>query len=335
MNGVEVLCSVAMADPPSISQAAELEEARQRWLRSNRADVEERLAFLWEKADGILRLELSGSQFIVVKKDGSLLSLGLVRQTENPTVLVQSKLDLVDPFSLVLPYNQAALLGLLWCPQPRYGYMAGLGGGRIPMVLHHHFPQLRWECTEISPEIVPLAVDYFGLPCAERFEVILQDSRAFLVDRSDAEPAADPYDLMVIDIAQGNGFIPYSFVTQEFYYLCRDHLDPEGILVINCLWGSTFLTDRIKTLRSVFEEIYYCRPDPGNIILLAPMTPRIDRSRWMERARSLQAYHQFSFPFVELADQIGTGDDLIQALDRWEQAQILTDADPPEGYGEN
>ncbi len=320
-----------MGEHSSIPPAAEL-EARQRWLHQNRVDVEQRLAPLWEQADGLLRFELSGSHFIVVKKAGSLLSLGLVKQVEGPTVLVQSKLDLTDPFSLIIPYNQAALLGLLWCPQPRYGYMAGLGGGRIPMVLYHHFPQLRLECTEINPEIIPLAVDYFGLPCAERFEVILQDSRDFLAERSQALPQADLYDLMVIDIAQGNGFVPYAFVTQEFYSLCQEHLDPTAILVINGLWRSPYLADRIKTLMSSFDQIYYCRPDQGNIILLAPMDSRLDRDLLLERARSLQDYHQFPFPFLELADRIQKGNNLITELENWEQAQILTDADPPKDY---
>ncbi len=327
-----------MGKHPSIPQTTGLETDRptwQTWLNQNRAEVEERLAPLRERSDGMLCFELSGSQFIVVNKEGSVLRLGLVEQGEAKTVLVQSKLDLQDPFKLITPYNQAALLGLLWSPQPLRVYAVGLGGGRIPMVLFHHLPQARFECTEIAIEMIPIAVDYFGLPCDERFEVIIQDGRDFLVEGSEVDPGAPAYDLMIVDVALGNGFIPYPLVTQEFYQLCRSHLSPNSVLVINWLSQSPGLADRIKTLHSTFDSIYYCRPDQGNIVMFAPMDPRLNLEDLRERARSLQNHHQFPFPFVELADQLGTGDDLISELSGWDQARILTDAEPPADYRGN
>ena len=324
-----------MDEPPSIPQSIGLQADQQTWLDQNRAVVEERLAPLRERGDGTLCFELSGSHFIVVSKEGSVLRLGLVEQGEAKTVLVQSKLDLQDPFNLITPYNQAALLGLLWTPQPYRIYAAGLGGGRIPMVLFHHLPQAYFECTEVTIETIPIAVDYFGLPCDERFEVIIQDGRDFLVERSEVDPGAPSYDLMIVDIALGNGFIPYPFVTQDFYQLCRSHLSPNGVLVINWLSQSPFLAERIKTLHSAFDSIYYCRPDQGNIVMFAPMADELDLERLRERARARQNHHQFPFPFVELADRLGTGDELMSEIPGWAQARILRDAAPPENYQGN
>lgn len=317
-----------MGEHPSVPQTTELDPDRQAWLNHNRARIENQLAPLNHRPDGMLCLEMVGSHFATVIKDGSILRLGFMEQGLFSVVLVQSHIDLRDPLSLLGSYTQVAMLGLLWVAQPRSVYVAGLGGGRLPTVLHHHFPAAQIECAELDGEILSLAITYFGLTTDDRLRVSLQDGREYLVQRSDDEP----YDFIFIDVAFGNGFVSYPFVTQEFYRLCRSRLSSSGILVINLLSSAPHLNDQIKTLEQEFDSLYVCRHEQGNILIFAPMAPEADLAGLKTRARSLQAQHRFSFPFLELAEQMQLGSDFVSQLSGWEEAQILNDAEPPQDY---
>ena len=136
---------------------------RQEWLASNRRAIERRVGWLQAKPDGVLAVEPAGPHYAVVTKRGSHLRLVLAEQTRPQSDLTQSSLDLEDPLHLVSPYTQAALLGLAWPQDLRSVYAIGLGGGRVPLVLHHYLPEATVDCAEIEPVVVGVAQKYFGL----------------------------------------------------------------------------------------------------------------------------------------------------------------------------
>ena len=133
---------------------------------------------------------------------------------------VQSILNLNDPIYLIFPYTQAMMLTLLWNSQPKKIYIAGFGGGSIPQVLHHYLPEVIIECTEVDANILSIAQNFFGVELNDRLRVKIQDGREYLEQKK----CLDKYDIIMIDVAFGNGYMSYNLATQEFYQLCDRHL---------------------------------------------------------------------------------------------------------------
>ena len=298
------------------------------WQVTNETAIRQRLHWLNELSPGLIFFEPSGPHFIAVEKVNSQLRLVLLEQVNFRSKLVQSCLDLDEPLYLVLPYSQAAMLGLAWSREPQRIYMAGFGGGRIPLVLHHYFPETIIECTEIDPTLIEVATKYFGVELDERLRVTCQDGREYL-----AQCGQDiKYDLIFIDVVLGNGYLPYSLTTKEFYELCQSHLSPEGVVVVNLLNQGSFYSEKVKTIQSVFKCVYLCPLEVGNNIIIGTNGTFIDESELISRVQSLQENHQFPFPFLEMAKEVKMGSQLSQYVPNFEQAQILTDASQPDRY---
>ncbi len=299
------------------------------WLKQNLEAIHERLQPVRQLKDGTIYVEPSGIHFNVLIKEGSALRFMLVEQTDPNTGVIQSEIDLDQPLLLMEPYTQAMLLSLLWRPQPSRVYMAGLGGGRLPLLLHHYVPSAHIDCTDIDPAIVTIAIGFFGIMPDERLQLAIEDGRMWL------EGHETLYDLILLDVFLDKGYSPYRMTTMEFFELCRQRLAPGGVVSINVLSGDPFIAAKVKTLGSVFAHLYYFT-DPEteygeNIILFASDEP-LDSETLRSRAAKLDAIHAFPFPFREYGARITVGvGDLVTGI---ESAQLLTDDDPPAGYFE-
>jgi spermidine synthase len=293
------------------------------WLQQNLEAIQARLDPVRKLKDGTIFVEPSGIHFHVIIKEGSSLRFMLVEQTDPSTGVVQSEIDLEQPLLLMEPYTQGMLLSLLWRPQPSRIYMAGLGGGRLPLLLHHYLPNTHIDCTDIDPAIVTIAKAFFVILPDERLTIAIEDGRKWL------EANATLYEIILLDVFLDKGYSPYRMTTVEFFQLCRSRLAPGGVVSINLLPGDPFIGAKARTLGEVFPYLYTF-PDPGeNIILFASME-RLDADLLQSRAAKLDAIHAFPFLFREngLRVTIGLGDLAAEA----EKVQPLTDADPPATY---
>ena len=250
--------------------------------------------------DGALHTQPSGIHFHVVTKSDDALRFWLIEQTNPSTGVIQSEIDLNRPLSLLELYTRGMTLALLWQPEPVAAYVAGFGGGRIPLVLHHHFPDLQIDCTEIDPAIVHLAEHYFGIPQDPRLHVAIADGRTWL------EQSTAAYDLIFLDVFLDNGYSPYRMATVEFFELCRDRLRPGGVVALNVLPEDPFAADKAHTLASVFTDVWSYTEPEENIILLAGDALGNDALTLKQRARRLDALHHFDYPFVDCADAFGS-----------------------------
>jgi spermidine synthase len=299
---------------------------REEWLESNRRAIERRLQWLHAKADGVLAVQPAGPHFAVVTKRGSHVRLVLAEQVRPQSNLTQSSMDLNDPLHLVSPYTQAVVLGLAWAQEVRRVYVIGLGGGRVPMVLHHYLPESIIDCAEIDPVVVSLAEKYFGLRQDERLRVAVADGREWL-----ARPEGrGPYDMIFLDAYLDNAYTPYLLATRQFCRLCRDRLGEEGVLVVNLMTTDRYHADKVRTLQSVFPQACYCPAAGDNRVFFAGQQRPWDRDGLLERVRALQERHRFPFPVEGLAARMVLEID-AEALGLG-RAEVLTDEEPPEGY---
>jgi spermidine synthase len=292
---------------------------------TNLSAILTRLLPLQDEPDGTLYAELHGPNFIVVTKSFNYLRLWILDPEHVDSGVVQSEMALDNPLRLVDPYTQAAILGLAWVPEPRRIYCAGLGAGRVPMILHHHLPDVTIDCTEIDPAVIEMATRFFGLGLDARLQVHLADGRNWLA-------AADPYDLIFIDVFLDRGYVPYRLSTVEFYELCRRKLTPGGILVVNLLTEDEYLARRVATLQAVFGEIWLCALREGNTVLFAVNReagqPAPDHAALIQQATAIQAQQHFAFPLATLSLEL-TNDPAAAALDLTDARPFVDHAPPP------
>lgn len=300
---------------------------RRIWLSQNHSATWQRLQWLRDQPDGIIFSRPSGDHAVVVFKERSLIYLLLTEPGQPFPDVAQSRLNINHPFFLVNRHEQAMLLGLLWQNQPRKVCVVGLGGGRIPLVLHHYLPEVMIDCLELDPVVIEVAAQFFGLQADERLSISLAEGRSYLAGTEVR------YDLIFVDAFEAPGATPYPLTTQEFYELCCSRLTPSGVVVANFLYNDPLYLARLKTMQAVFKQLYVCLLAEGNRVALGTLEDTaLAEAEIQQRAGILQAHHQFSFAFVKRALELQTWTNLSQVFPRWEEAPVLTDASSPVGY---
>ena len=127
----------------------------------------------------------------------------------------------------------------------------GNGSGTYATQCGRYFDDVSVTGVEIDSAITDLARRYFELP--EDVELYTYDGRAFL------NAVDDNYDVIMVDAYQ-DITIPFQMSSAEFFTLVRDHLTPDGVMVVNMnMRGSgedsinRYLAD---TISSVFSQVY-------------------------------------------------------------------------------
>ena len=296
------------------------------WQIKNLEGIRERIYWLHKQPNGVIFSQPSGIHFLTIKKVQFIIQLVLVEQVTLKMDWVQSILNLNDPIYLIFPYTQAMMLALLWNSQPKKIYIAGFGGGSIPQVLHHYFPDAIIECTEVDANILSIAHKFFGVELNERLRVKIQDGREYLEQQNQHVK----YDIIMIDVAFGNGYMSYNLATQEFYKLCDRHLSNSGVIVINILKSNGFESEHLKTIKTVFPDIYICHISSGNTIIIGTRSHPIDQVEIIEKAKLIQDYHQFLFPFVDRSNDIKFMEE--SSIFNLEKVPIFQDNTSPSNY---
>jgi spermidine synthase len=129
--------------------------------------------------------------------------------------------------------------------------IVGLAAGTTSRELLAVFPNIEVDGIEIDPLIVDVGNQYFAMQ-NERLNVIIQDGRWAL------ENSPQQYDIISVD-AYRPPYIPWHMTTVEFFQIVFDHLDADGVMVINVGRAPTDrrLVDTLAaTIQTVFPTIY-------------------------------------------------------------------------------
>ena len=127
----------------------------------------------------------------------------------------------------------------------------GMGTGTYARQCLRYFDDLGIEGVEIDQKITDLADEYFDLP--EDVKVTTYDGRAYLgaVDKK--------YDVIMVDAYQ-DITIPFQMSSVEFFTMVKEHLNENGVMVVNMNMHSNqegnineYLSDTIAT---VFDQVY-------------------------------------------------------------------------------
>ncbi|CAA6814801.1 MAG: Unknown protein [uncultured Thiotrichaceae bacterium] len=271
------------------------------WQRQNLRNIQRNLTWLEKKPDGILMTDVNGTDSIVVIKEGTEIQLFFAEHKAGSEEITlsgaMSRIDIHQPLYLLGTYSQVMMLSLLFCPSPKHVYMMGFGGGRTPMLFHHHFPELHIAGSELDQRVLALNEMLFGLSPSERISVVAQDGVSHLTQTS------QHYDIILLDCFTGAGDHPEAITTPEFYDLCLSKIQPHGVTV-QYLAGSDREADlKIIQFQDSFPYVYYFA-DENTHVLFGLKTPSPPLHALIETANKIAADHQFSFPFIEHAQQL-------------------------------
>lgn len=147
----------------------------------------------------------------------------------------------------------------------------GMGTGTYATQCLRYYDNMNFEGVEIDEKIANLAGEYFGLP--ESVKVTKYDGRAYL------NAVDTKYDVIMVDAYQDIS-IPFQMASVEFFTMVRDHLEDDGVMVVNMNMRGTedgninqYLSD---TISSVFSEVYTVDiPNYTNRELFAGKDPKM------------------------------------------------------------
>ena len=126
----------------------------------------------------------------------------------------------------------------------------GMGCGTYATQLKRMLPYVNVRGVEIDQKITDLSREYFELP--EDVEVVTYDGRAYL------SAIDEKYDVIMVDAYQ-DITIPFQMSSVEFFSSVKEHLNDDGVMVVNLNMRSDedgnineYLCD---TIASVFPEV--------------------------------------------------------------------------------
>lgn len=155
-------------------------------------------------------------------------------------------------------YYEYALAAPLFRPQatldePLDVLVLGLGTGTFSKQLKKFYPNSQSDAVEIDAKIAELAATHFNLQ-PEEATVYIDDGRMFL-----DSPDCGQYDIILADAYQ-DITVPFHMATQEFFTKAKEHLKPNGVLVVNVNMKSGDFTGvpeyLAQTVKTRFSSVY-------------------------------------------------------------------------------
>jgi spermidine synthase len=187
-------------------------------------------------------------------------------------LLIQNTYDAEKQQSIALFTAALRWLAHAYTPKMETALCIGMGAGIVPMKLADD--GITVDVAEINGEVIPMAERFFGFD-SSKVNVSISDGRQFL------NKSKKKYDAILLDAFLGDSS-PGHLMTKEAFTSIRNHLTPEGVLVINCFGESTdtrrfFATSLNKTLRSVFRNpcVTVHASGYGNVFFVATRADRL------------------------------------------------------------
>ncbi len=151
-------------------------------------------------------------------------------------------------------YYDSALAAVMMAPttsDTKEILILGNGSGTYATQVDRFFENTTITGVEIDEKITDLAYRYFNLN--EKHKIYTYDGRAFL------NAVSDKYDVIMVDAYQ-DITIPFQMSSVEFFKKVEEHLNPNGVMVVNLNMRSNeegninfYLCD---TISSVFSKVY-------------------------------------------------------------------------------
>lgn len=256
---------------------------------------------------------------VVIIQHGSQLSMFFRDPTTGQLDGPMSRIDHTRPLHLLAEYTQVMLLSLLWRPEPERIAILGFGGGRIAMLLQHHFPQVEIVGVDIDALFYQLAQEYFMLQERPGLRYVVGDARQVVAtDRG-------VFDCIIMDAFSDGRDNLNHLATVEFYRLVRKHLHQAGIMCVNLLRSDPLFTEKAYTFIRSFRHSAVLSLK-HSLMLFGSDGWALRQPDAIQRASELQNRHGFDVPLESHAARLQRSrDSELAALFRRQRPVLLHD----------
>ena len=269
------------------------------WMRENKRNINQRLAWIRHKEDGLLIHNRDDNEEIIIAKNEDFLYLHFVEKNketgEDEISDVMSFIDVNNPLMLQSHYAQAMLLSLAFVPKPKHLYMLGFGGGRLPLVFHHHIADLFIESSELSEGVLSIIEICFGIHLDSRLKVDVINGRKHLHSFEDKH-----FDIILLDSFSGAGRHPNELSSLEFYELCNTKMSDDAVVATNLVDNNPLFKNKVATFCASFKYSY-CFTFEVNHVLLGSNTLDLTQSELIHRAKHVDQLYSFGFKLEDIA----------------------------------
>ena len=231
---------------------------------------------------------------IYVHKDGPLFAMSF---GHNRRFYTETIYDPRDELALPVTYTRYMTVALAYLDKvPKSLLEIGFGGGRTAWYLHKQLPDLDITSVELDPEVLELAVKYFGVGNEANFDVQVADGRRYMQKQSDTV-----WDIVMVDAYRGP-FVPFHLLTTEFYELAKKRLSDGGVLVQNVEPTTMVFEAALKTVGSVFKNVDLYRAI-GNVVMVAYDDAPKDQTALRARAEAVSKQFNLRYPLDAIIDE--------------------------------
>ena len=211
---------------------------------------------------------------------------------------LQSSQWLENPAKLLLPYTWYMMaFPLARRDDPKRALMIGVGAGSMARFLRQHVPDCQIDAVDVSPTILSVAQDFFGLHGDDFLHIHCQDGGEFLRQN------APLYDLILLDAFDGDGMAE-ALYSAPFFNQVKAHLNEDGIFCCN-LWSNKATRRRglFQQLRHSFADtIFLPVPERGNTISLSGIAAMFWRETCTDHERLAGLSDRFGLDFFTMAE---------------------------------
>jgi len=154
-------------------------------------------------------------------------------------------------------YNCIDMLHLpvVFFEQPKDVLFIGCGGGIAPRNFYFDYPRLNIDVVEIDPLVAYVSKKYFFFRTFPNLNLFIEDGRRFV------QKTKKKYDIVIVDVFNSNGLVPFYMLTKEFLSEISKIVHPDGVVTFNIISAvsgrrSGIFASFYRTLQSVFKNIY-------------------------------------------------------------------------------
>ena len=232
-----------------------------------------------------------------------------------------SSMNLNNPFDLVVDYTEYFHLGMLFNPTATNVLFVGGGGFTGPKNFLELYPDTKIDVIEIDSDVIDVAKTYFDLEDNSRLKIFNDDARNHL------STFDKKYDLIILD-AYASNYVPYHLMTNEFFQIIENRLEPDGVLVSNFIGSiegnhSQLIRSIYKTMKETFPVSYVFPTEEKptnvqNLMIVSSNNPyEFDRLTFLEMAKNTPADY--------LVDELSKQEHFYQEVVKISDVPFLTD----------
>lgn len=272
-----------------------LSEDQKQWQINNLHTIKTKLAAL-KKQEELAEIIFSEQQGIYLRRHETTIELYCFEEETKTLSGIMSRIDIDQPLNLIGTYSQAMLLSACWhATPPERAYIAGFGGGRLGMLLHHCFPEILVDGSDLDDKILSVAQDYFGIEYDDRYSIKAADSR------SDFDSRNSDYDIVIIDIFAGKGDQPDHLTDRDFFEVCKQRLTRNGLVAVNLVEMDPRFEEKVKAFAETFSFCHHWYKGRGHLLIGTAIKP--DFKAITARAKALADANNLTFPFAERLEE--------------------------------